>query len=56
LGKANGIADMLSRARDSDDVADLDNEEVPEDFFTLEFTCRVGAIREFRVEDYEMKA
>jgi hypothetical protein len=34
-------------------VSDSDNEEVPKDFFTSEFTCQVDAIREFRVEDYE---
>jgi hypothetical protein len=53
LGKANAVADMLSRARYNDDVSDSDNEDVPQDFFTSEFTCRVDAIREFRVEDYE---
>jgi hypothetical protein len=52
-GKANAVADMLSRARYNDDVSDSDNEDVPQDFFTSEFTCRVDAIREFRVEDYE---
>jgi hypothetical protein len=55
-GKAVAIIDMLSKARYNDDVSNSDNEEVPEDFFTSEFTCRVDAIREFRVEDYEGKS
>jgi hypothetical protein len=52
-GKANAVADMLSRARYNDDVSDSDNEDVPQDFFTSKFTGRVDAIQEFRVEDYE---
>jgi hypothetical protein len=46
---------MLSRAQYNDNVANSDNEEVHEDFFTSEFICRVGVIQEFRVENYEDK-
>ena len=44
-GKDNTVLDMLSRARFGDDVAESDNEEVSEAYFTSEHTCRVNVIR-----------
>ena len=52
-GKENTMADMLSRERFRDDVAESYNEEVSEDYFTSEHICRVIAIREFPEVKYE---
>ena len=43
-GKDNAVADMLSRARFGDDIAESGNEEVSEDYFTSEHICRVNVI------------
>ena len=51
-GKDNAVADMLSRAWFGDDITELDNEEVSEDYFTSEHICRVNVIRELREEEY----
>ena len=52
-GNDNAIADMLSRARFRDDIAESDNKEVSEDYFASEHICRVNVIQEFREEEYE---
>ena len=52
-GKDNAVADMLSRARFGDDIAESDNEEVSEDYFASEHICRVSVMREFRETEYE---
>ena len=52
-GKDNAVADMLSRGRFGDDIAESDNEEVSENYFALEHIFRVNVIREFREEEYE---
>ena len=44
---------MLSRARSIDDIAESDNEEVSENYFTSEHICRVNVIWEFREEEYK---
>ena len=44
---------MLSRARFGDDIAESDNEEVSENYFSLEHICQVSVIREFREDEYE---
>ena len=52
-GKDNAVADMLSRARFGDDIAESDNEEVSEDYFASEHICRVSVMRDFRETKYE---
>ena len=52
-GQANAMADMLSRARLRDGVTQSEEDEVPEDYFTLENVCRVYVIHEVREEEYE---
>ena len=38
-GKENAVADMPSRARFGDNIAESDNEEVSEHYFALEHIC-----------------
>ena len=52
-GKDNTVADMLSRARFGDDIAESDNEEVSENYFSSEHICRVSIMLEFRETEYE---
>ena len=51
-GKDNVVADMLSRARFGDEVAESEEEEVLEDYFSSEHVHRFCAIREFREKEY----
>ena len=44
LGKDYTVADMLSRARFGDDIAESKTEEVFENYFTSEHICRVNVI------------
>ena len=47
---------MLSRARFGNYITKSDNEEVSENYFTLEHICRVNIIQEFREEEYERES
>ena len=51
--KDNAIVDMLSRARFGDDIAESDNEEISENYFTSKHIYRVNVIREFREGEYD---
>ena len=39
--------------RFEDNIVELDNEEIPEDYFTSEHVCQVNIIREFRADEYK---
>ena len=44
---------VITRQRFRDDIAESDNEEVSENYFTSEHICLVNIIQEFREEEYE---